>query len=283
MARTPDFIGIGPSKTASTWMAVCLAEHPEIYLPIKELHFFSWEERWQKGYDWYESFFKKCPASAKKGEVSTTYFFTSSAPERIYTRYPNTKIITCLRNPADRIYSNYLHSLRFERLAPQTSLKEALKERPIYLESTRYATHLKNYLKLFPQEQILILIYEDIFKNPLAFVRSIYKFIGVNDNFTPPSLNEKLNVGLVSRRPEIERWLLLIANRLQIMGMGFNKIINLLKRFKIDKLLIKLNTNRTKTENHKLTSQERQELNDYFKEEIEKLEMIINRKLTAWY
>jgi hypothetical protein len=38
---TPDFLGIGAQKSATTWLYKCLSEHPRIYLPLlKELHYF---------------------------------------------------------------------------------------------------------------------------------------------------------------------------------------------------------------------------------------------------
>ncbi len=45
-----DFIGIGAQKAATSWIAKCLIEHPEICLAAsKETHFFSDDESFNQG------------------------------------------------------------------------------------------------------------------------------------------------------------------------------------------------------------------------------------------
>lgn len=38
----PDFIGIGAQKCATTWLALCLRQHPQIFMASpKELKYFN--------------------------------------------------------------------------------------------------------------------------------------------------------------------------------------------------------------------------------------------------
>ena len=37
----PKFIGIGAPRCGTRWLAQCLAEHPEVSLPRKEVYFFT--------------------------------------------------------------------------------------------------------------------------------------------------------------------------------------------------------------------------------------------------
>ena len=87
MGRNPDFIGLGAQKSGTSWIYTCLSEHPEVYMPVKEVQFFSQESNWSKGYGWYEDILEKCPPGTKAGEFSTSYLVSAAAPQRIYQRY----------------------------------------------------------------------------------------------------------------------------------------------------------------------------------------------------
>jgi len=66
--RQPDFIGLGAQKAGTSWIYACLFEHPQICIPKKEIHFFSRERNWPKGYGWYTDIFLNCPESHKAGK-----------------------------------------------------------------------------------------------------------------------------------------------------------------------------------------------------------------------
>jgi hypothetical protein len=55
--RGPDFIGIGAQRAGTSWLYACLYEHPQICMPLKEIHFFSCERNWRRGYERYEGIF----------------------------------------------------------------------------------------------------------------------------------------------------------------------------------------------------------------------------------
>ena len=42
-------------------------------------------------------------------------------------------------------------------------------------------------------QQILLLIYEDSLQNPLQYIQLVYRFLGVDDQFIPPSLHKKIH------------------------------------------------------------------------------------------
>ena len=108
----PNFLYIGPDKSGSTWMYNILSQHPECYVPtIKDIYFF--DQFYYKGIDWYLSFFKDASHNYKAvGELSHDYLYSKKAAERIFFHYPKVKLITCLRNPIDRTFSNYLFLIR---------------------------------------------------------------------------------------------------------------------------------------------------------------------------
>ncbi|MCD6448109.1 MAG: sulfotransferase, partial [Thermoplasmata archaeon] len=53
----PNFIIPGAMKSGTTALRIYLAQHPDIYMVGKEIHFFDDEENYRKGIGWYEKFF----------------------------------------------------------------------------------------------------------------------------------------------------------------------------------------------------------------------------------
>jgi hypothetical protein len=53
--RLPDFVIIGATKAATTWLSHNLGAHPEVFLPSQELHYFS--RFYDRGKDWYGAHF----------------------------------------------------------------------------------------------------------------------------------------------------------------------------------------------------------------------------------
>src|SRR6266478_2297403 len=98
-----------------------MTRHPYIHrTEAKEVGYF---DRYHKrGIKWYKSQF---PSSLRRysemrlggrpmitGEASTGYILYPHALKRIARTVPDTKLILILRNPVDRAYSHYQHSVR---------------------------------------------------------------------------------------------------------------------------------------------------------------------------
>jgi len=193
-----DFIGIGAERSATTWIAKCLNEHPEICIPDKELFFFNEYDphylsvknyRYRNGLKWLKSKFAKCPRQNIKGEFTPTYLYDKKAAERIIKDFPNVKLIVSIRNPARRAYSQYINDTRIG-VIPKMSFTQALKLYKSYTEKGYYGKYMKLYFSLFPKKNILVIFYSDIKKVPKTTMKKLFKFIGVSDiNYLPPSVN----------------------------------------------------------------------------------------------
>lgn len=42
LEQLPDFLIIGAQKGATTWLAHVLQQHPRVFMPAEELHFFNY-------------------------------------------------------------------------------------------------------------------------------------------------------------------------------------------------------------------------------------------------
>ena len=267
----PDFIGIGAMKAGTTWLYQCLSEHPEISLVEKEFNFFSNNKKWLRGFDWYE---KKLENSKKiTGDFSVVYLPNPHAHLRIHNRYPETKLIVCLRNPVDRTFSHYLHGTKYGFIDKSIAFSEAVEQFSYLTKTSCYSVFIKKYLKYFSPQQMLFLIYEDSLQNPLQYVQSVYRFLGADDQFVPPSLRKKIHPSYKPRFNLLEK---LIYRRSLVRFAKKNWLGKRLGRA-TSQLLFKFNK-----EQANLSDGDREKMKDYFYSEIKELERLTNRPLTQW-
>jgi hypothetical protein len=160
------------------------------------------------------------------------------------------------------------------------SFEEALKKHPIpYIYKSLYYSRLKPYFKLFPKENILVLIYEDIRKNPLKFIQNIYRFLEVDDSFVPPSLNKKVNNVVLPVHPHLIRLYSFISERLWKAGLG--PLIKIFKKTKLKKAVDLLRAKKI-FKKPPINIKTKQYLQNIFNEDIKNLEKLIERDLTIW-
>jgi hypothetical protein len=205
-----DFIGIGSGKCATTWAYTCLLEHPQISGPdVKELNFFVTEKNtiserdfehyklfYNKGIESYLERFKRCPSDSVKGEISVAYLTDSGAAELIKKYFPDVKILVFLRDPVERAYSSYWFTSKFIGKEKNETFQEALKKKDgydFYIDRGMYYKHLKKYYDIFPKENIGVFWVDDLKKDPVRFIQDVYKFLGVDSNFVPPSVRKRAN------------------------------------------------------------------------------------------
>lgn len=277
----PYFIGIGGQRCGTSWTYACLFEHPEICAPEKEIHFFSRDQKFSQGYDWYESFFKNCGAK-KAGEFSTSYISDPRVAERIAARYPEIKIIAILRNPVDRAVSNYFNDLASGKVEKSISFDEALQNHPEYIDQGLYGKHLEPFFKAFSKKQILILRYEDSLTNPEEFIRSIYQFLEVDSSFKPSYLKKKVNVSRVPTFVGLDNAFLKISSFLRKSGL--TSLWWLIKKSGLPRLILRANTSeqRGETESLRLKKETKEYLQSIFASDKQKLTSLTGINFPNW-
>lgn len=279
--RGPDFIGIGAQRTGTSWMYACLYEHPHVCMPRKEIHFFSRDRNWSRGFEWYEDIFAECPPKVVPGEFSTSYLTDTDAPPRIRDRYPQARLIVSLRHPVDRAYSNYLNDIVAGFVPPAMGFREALQSHPEYVESGRYARYLRSYLDLFPREQLLVSIFDDARRDPLATIQATYRFLGVDATFRPTMLARPVGIGRIPRFQRIDRWLIDSAAAFR-RHRALRPLWWRVKKLGIGDRLRALNTAESAEATRGLDPEERQSLIQQFEPETRALEELLQMELPAW-
>jgi hypothetical protein len=274
-----DFIGVGAQKAGTSWIYACLYDHPELCLPFKEIHFFSRERYVTKGLDWYRNRFDTCKPGQLRGEYSTSYMYTPEAAVRIKKDFPNVKIIMSLRNPVDRAYSHYINSIKAGEIEEHISFEEFCNDRADALGQGMYYEQVKRYVDLFPREQLHICFYEDIEKDPLIFIQSIYRFLGVDDTFVPTMLDRKVNIARSPRFVWFDTCMMGTAKLLRTLR--FQPLVWAIKKGNIPDKLRALNTKKEKKEG--LSKEKRAELEAYFHTDVEKLGSLIQKDLINYW
>src|SRR5437879_4812348 len=146
-------------KAGTTSLYHYLRPHPEVFMPkTKELDFFVEEMNWSRGWTWYREQFEAAPAHTKaRGEASTAYAKAPrfrGVPVRIAATLPDVRLVYVIRNPIERIRSHYQH--RVATGAEVRPLEAAVLENPIYVDYSRYAFQIEQFLEHFPREQLLV-------------------------------------------------------------------------------------------------------------------------------
>jgi hypothetical protein len=173
-SRLPDFIAVGPPRTGTTWLHRVLTGHVGLPSGIKETQFFAWN--YELGLQWYLSYFRDASPDLPLGEIAPTYFDHPQARSRIAEVIPGCRIICSLRDPVERVYSQYKVWLRaglvegpFDYAAQRTRLAA----------SASYASNLRAWMSMFDASNVLVTLYDDLRADPQAYIDSICGFIGI--------------------------------------------------------------------------------------------------------
>lgn len=177
----PDFIIIGAMKSGTTTLYSYLSLHPGIFMTTpKEPGFFSRNDVFAKGTDWYLALFKTAAPDQIRGEASTCYSRWPAYPEaakRIHEFNSKTKFIYVLRHPVDRAYSHYGH-LVYSDKKPYRSFEEALKAEDEIISASKYMLQINKFLEYFPKEQILLVDFDEMIHKTAETLATIQKFLG---------------------------------------------------------------------------------------------------------
>ena len=191
-----DFIGIGAPKCGTTWLSAQLEAHPQIgFAPDKEVYYFAdtllrrmagKEMRcFARGETWYhEQFPAAAGALSIRGEYCPSYLYSEEAATRIAAYRPDIKLLLCLRPPVEMIYSWYWYN-RNAVVASLPPTFAGMMEDPFLRDIGCYARHLKPYLARFPAENLLVVQFDAIRRDPDRVRQRTYEFLNVAADFKP--------------------------------------------------------------------------------------------------
>ncbi|MGO9455392.1 MAG: glycosyltransferase family 4 protein [Candidatus Binataceae bacterium] len=185
-----DFVCIGPTRTASSWL------HDTLYgvlsLPgphVKETKFF--DLNYHRGANWYRSHLHIVP-DTPIGEFGPTYFHSHLARQRLAEFAPECTIIAVLREPVARLFSLYRMRVAFGTI--KYSFEDAVHLDPELNASARYAFHLAAWASHFGGERTRVLLYDSLLLDRQRFIDDFCTLCGIPGlQLDPPGLKLRLN------------------------------------------------------------------------------------------
>ena len=193
--RLPDFYLIGAMKAATTTLAAQLGAQDGIFMsPVKEPNFFSDDQNYARGLDWYTQLFRGAGPDQLCGEASTHYTKWPDcplAPERLKAATPDAKFIYLIRHPVARARSHAFHEIRKAR---GDELNEVAHRNGAIWQYGCYATQLEKWLEHFPAERFLIVCTERLSAEPEKEFARVLEHLGA-DGAWKASLGELHQTG----------------------------------------------------------------------------------------
>jgi len=269
----PDVLGIGPARTGTTWLHEKLSGPVDLPRGIKETKFF--ERYHARGVEWYASLFQHCKGDRPIAEICP-YLAGPQAPEWIAEVIPNSKFIVTLRDPVDRMYSHYkmMRGYAFTR----RPVEEALKADRFLAQGSLYARNLERWFAVFPRSNFLITLYEDLRSGPQAYLDCISEFIGIKRVSLAEQKEPRYVIHSFDRAPRSFK-LAQNARHLRIMlrEQDWNRTANLLARMGVWGWCAGGGPKFPP-----LTPEQDARFRELYLPEIEALERLLGRDLSAW-
>lgn len=187
----PNFLFIGPDKAGSSWLYSMLSQHDDVFVaPAKDIYFF--DRYYGRGMQWYESHFDGAVGESAVGEFSHDYLFSEEAAERIREDLPGVRLITLLRDPAERAFSEFLFLKRHALIGKRMSFREAVERDPGIIDRGMYGKHLFKYWKRFERDELFVGNFTDIIDRPLGLLTDVCAFLGVSPPEGVEGLEERV-------------------------------------------------------------------------------------------
>ncbi len=297
ISRWPNFLIVGTARAGTTSLHEYLGEHQDIFMPLqKEPCFFTFynkEPQFKDSRNRYttttEEYLDLFNGKNQKiaGESSTPYMYFHNQSinniRALVPEYENIKILIVLRDPSERAYSQYMHNRR--DLREELTFEEAIaheEERKkenwhfdyFYVDKGFYYDQVKDFQDNF--KHVKIVFYDTLEKNPDKLLTDIFQFLNVE------TLEKKEMIHRNQSGEMKVKWFKqIITTRKNPVMNFFRKLMNRetkkkLRNWMKDKLL---RYNLKKSEMNPAT---RKFLIETYKEDILKLQKIVDRDLSDW-
>lgn len=269
-----DFVGVGPQRNGSTWLHSALERHPQLCLPsgIKETMFFDLHHA--RGLSWYAGHFSHARPGQLCGEVGPSYFDSDGVANRIRRLNEQCRILINLRNPVEHATSLYRHHLGRGRI--RGGFADCAAQMPRIVDSGRYARYVPRWLDAFGPDRVRFVWLQDVQRSPARVLGMICDFLGVPEIPLPVIGREGVNASKRARSAALAR----INTRVQywLRARRLYRVVGWAKRVGADRLLY----SEDPASLGRVTPEDRYRLLETFEPDVEFLERLTGRDLSAW-
>ena len=186
-------------KCATSTLHEQLAGQPGFFMSEpKEPNFFSDDEIYARGIQWYQSLFAGAAPTDLCGESSTHYTKLPTYPEtlsRMQAALPNVKLIYMMRHPIERLISHYIHEQLEWRM--QMPIDEAVERHPELVVYGCYGMQLEPFLNAYGPENVLPVFFERFVRHKQAELERVCRFLGYrgqpryNESWQPRNVSQE--------------------------------------------------------------------------------------------
>jgi hypothetical protein len=204
--RMPNLFILGAPKCATSSLFLYLAQHPDIFMWRKEMHYFGrdivFKSKERMSLERYLSHYDEAGSERYRGDGAIWYLFSKYAAQEIAEASPDARYIVLVRNPVDMLHS--LHSeFLFQGAEELTDFAEALdaeedrregkripKSCPTpwalqYRSVARFGEQLTRYKSVLEANRLHVILYEDLAADTPGVYRDTLRFLEVDETFQP--------------------------------------------------------------------------------------------------
>lgn len=293
----PNFLIVGAAKGGTTSLYYYLKQHPDVFLStVKEPCFLCFDGNkptYEVGrntifdFEEYQNLFKNSEKCKVRGEATAIYLYlyerTINNIKKFIPDFINQKIVIILRNPVERAFSQYMMNVR--DLRENLSFEDALKiesERKaanvstdfFYVDRGFYYEQVKAYMDNF--KYVKVYLYDELVENPKLLMKDLCQFLEINSDFDF-NTGEKFNV---SGRPKYK-----FISKLIRQDSFLKKMLKFFlpkEKRKAMAVSLKNKMNSINLKKEKMNSETKDRLRDVFKNDIEKLQQLVQKDLSKW-
>ena len=189
--RLPKVLVIGAKKSGTGALMQFMGMHPNITSDWGEGHYFDTDELYNRGLKMYWKMMPMSLPTQITVEKTPYYFVDRKVPPRVKCFNPNIKLIVILKDPVERLLSDYVHE-KFHGIKLGRNLSENLhsfedlvidkktgeintKYEPVKVGD--YHLYFERWLKYFPRKQFLVLDGESFLKEPVSTLKEVEQFL----------------------------------------------------------------------------------------------------------
>lgn len=208
-----DILCIGTQKASTSWLHHVLNANPQTYAfpnsaPVtstnKEAHFWDWNHK--RGAEWYRTLMTPPDASLLSMDFTPEYSMLSDEKiEECKSLNPTAKVIYVLRDPLARAVSALrMHILWRVRKTGETDVEipfddtfRDLIQHARVIDMGSYVANYQRWAKRY--DNILVLNYEDITRDPEGVVARLYAHVGLSIDTMPPEARAEFDIRMQKR------------------------------------------------------------------------------------
>lgn len=292
----PNFIIAGVARCGTTSLYHYMKQHPEIGFPTqKEPKYFSSihlqfphngigddtvDKIIIKDKDKYFDLFSKLENFKAIGEASSDYlYFHKYTVDAIKKELGDIPIVFSIRNPIERAYSAYNNLVRDGR--ENLEFMEALKKEDkrisdnwdwmwAYKGGSLYTDAIEHFQNEF--SNVKVVLFDDLENEPNKVLKEIFEFLNVDSSVTVNSETKYSHSG----KPKNAFVATLTDRNNKVIYTLRRMIMSLVPRSLLESIASKM------LKKDSIPLEAKRFLYDYFHDDIEKLEKLINRDLSDW-